>query len=368
MKKGQDLARKSSYNPGPPMQLPLFSDLKEQYGWEEFISMGLNENPMPPSEKTLAAINQAAQTVNRYPDNTATLLRRKIAIHYGVDENMIILSNGADDLVYALSKAFLEDDEKVVLTQPSYYTYFRAIASMSGLLVNVPLTTDYRNDIEAMLKAITSDTKMVILCNPGNPSSTITTEKELDLFMEKAPEDCLVVLDEAYAEFCTSPDYPYSFKYLKSERNMTILRTFSKFYSLAGLRIGYAIAPTHIIEVLKRVVAPFAANSIAQAAAIAAMDDREHQKKVLSLLKEAKEFLKKELTPFGFDIADSHTNFLFVNTQLDNVKDLVDSLFKRGIMISGPTGGNYPHHIRITIGTMEQNYKLIKAIKEILGK
>ena len=245
MKKGQDLARKSSYDPGPPMQLPFFPELKDRYGWEEFISMGLNENPLPPSEKTLAAINKAAQTANRYPDNTATLLRRKIALHYGVEDNMIILSNGADDLVYALGKAFLEDGEKVVLTRPSYYTYFRAIASMAGILVNVPLTADYRNDTEAMLKAITPDTKMVIICNPGNPSSTITTENELAAFMDKVPDDCLVVLDEAYAEFCTSPDYPNSFQYLKSERNVIILRTFSKFFSLAGLRIGYAIAPSH---------------------------------------------------------------------------------------------------------------------------
>jgi len=232
----------------------------------------------------------------------------------------------------------------------------------------VPLTPDYKNDTESMLNAITSDTKMIILCNPGNPSSTITTEKELDSFMEKVPEDCLVVLDEAYAEFCTSYDYPDSFKYLKSERNMIILRTFSKFYSLAGLRIGYAIAPTHIIEVLKRVVAPFAANSIAQAAAIAAMDDTEHQNKVLVLLKEAKEYLRKELAEFGFDAAESHTNFLFINTHLENVKELVDSLFKQGIMISGPTGGKYPHHIRITIGTMDQNYKLINAIKHFMEK
>ena len=367
MKQGKDLARKSSYNPGPAMQLPLFADLMAEYGLNEFISMGLNENPLPPSEKVLEAINQAARNANRYPDNTSTLLRRKISAHFGIQPDMVILSNGADELVYALGKAFLEDGDQVVLTQPSYYTYFRAIASMGGELVNVPLTADYRNDLDAMLAAITPQTKMVILCNPGNPSSTINTEQELARFMAKVPPDCLVVLDEAYAEFCTHPDYPCSVKHLNENGNIIILRTFSKFYSLAGLRIGYGMAPAHIIEVLRRVIAPFAANSLAQAAALAAMDDESHHKQVYALLKEAKEYLSRELTAFGFDVVKSHTNFLFMDTHLDEPRKLVDALMKKGIMISGPSGG-YPRNIRITVGTMKQNRELIQAMKEILGK
>ncbi len=370
LKTGKDLARKSSYNANTNPIIPFIGDKIKEYGFTDVHHLATNECQYPPSAKVLEAMTKAMHGINLYPDPSSTLLRRKLAKSLGIKESMVTVGNGADELLYMVGKAFIEEGENAVLSTPCYPTEAFGIKSIGGIVKDIPYRPDFTCDIEAMFNAIDEKTKLVMLCNPGNPNTRVITQAELDWFMERVPQHVLVVMDEAYIEFIEEGiDSADAIRYFTDDRNILFLRTFSKFYSLAGLRVGYAFGPEHIIDVLRRSIPAFPVNILAQEAAMAAMDDTEYYAQVFKDTIEARTFLTEGLRALGLEpVAPSQTNFLFIDTKKIPPADYVEKLFKKGYYIKGAHYPPHYNHVRITVGTMEQCKGLLEATKEIAAQ
>ncbi|MEG1500936.1 MAG: histidinol-phosphate transaminase, partial [Clostridiales bacterium] len=346
------------------------SDLKNllmiiEYGLEKIISLNCNENPLGISPKAQAAIVDASVNGFLYPDDSSMDLRIKVAEQMGIDKDMVIFGNGADNILMMLAQAFLNEGDEYLVGDPSFFVYETTSALIGGKLVGVPLK-DYTYDLKALKAAITPKTKIVMICNPNNPTGTIVTQDEVDEFMDGIPEHCIVVFDEAYGEFVQDKNYAKSLPYVKEGKNVLIIRTLSKLYGLAGLRVGYAVGPEHLIDVLRRVVEAFPVNRMAQAAALAALDDKDFFDQVLAVTKEGRDYLAKEFNAMGMKSYPSHTNFLFVDLGMDSV-EVYNKLLPYGILIRTGNIWNLQNFARITIGTKEQNQKLVAALKAIKG-
>jgi len=365
-KNGKDLARKSSFNAGDPVIRPFIGDKMVERGIKNLAHLATNESQYPLSEKVVSAMIEAIHTVNLYPDPSSTLLRRKIAKQFGITEKMVTVGNGADELLYMIGKAFIEEGENAVISVPCYPTEVRGIESMGGIVKGIPYRADFTCDIEAMFAAIDDKTKLVLLCTPGNPNTTIITQVELDWFMERVPAHILVVMDEAYKEFINVEGAADAACYFQEDRNIIFLRTFSKFYGLAGLRVGYALGPEHIIETFRRSIPSFPVNVIAQAAAMAAMDDTEYYDAIYKDSCINRDFLTQGLLGAGFKPAmPSQTNFLFVDTCHIPRQVVLDTFFDAGFYIFGAYGAPYESYVRIAVGTMEQCIDVIAVAKKL---
>ena len=286
------------YEPGKPIE-----ELERELGITDVIKLASNENPLSPSERVLKAIVEALPRLNRYPDGSGHYLRQALARRHGLGAEHIILGNGSNDLIELLARAFLRAGEEAVIPHPSFVVYPMIVQAVGGIRVVVTLK-DYRLDLEAMARAMTPMTKMVFIANPNNPTGTIVTADEVDHFMARVPDRAIVVFDEAYLEFAQGPDFPDTLGYLRHGRRVIILRTFSKAASLAGLRVGYAIGDPDCVALLNRLRQPFNVNSLAQVAALAALDDDEHvertrqvNRKGMAYLREAFEYLQLEQVP-----------------------------------------------------------------------
>ncbi len=254
------------YVPGKPIE-----ELERELGISNSIKLASNENPVGPSPLALEAIRDSFHDINRYPDGSGYYLKKalaeKLSVSEFTSEDELILGNGSNELLDLAAKTFLQDGDEAVMAIPSFVVYSMAVQSVGGKAIQVPLK-NYRHDLEAMSEAITSRTKMLFIGNPNNPTGTINGKEEFKRMMEKVPENILVVLDEAYYEYVSAPDYADSMKYLHSEKNLLILRTFSKIYGLAGLRIGYGIAKKKVLDNMNRLREPFNTNTLAQRAAV----------------------------------------------------------------------------------------------------
>lgn len=361
--KGKLFARKNVLSLDPNLPEETLDGLKQRYGLKEIAVLNCNENPLGTSPKAAAAVREAANQVFVYPDNTSSELRAKVAKNYGITDDMVIFGNGADNILLMLAEAFLEEGDEMVVGSPSFFVYGTTTQLMGGKIVKVPVK-DYTYDLDAIRKSITEKTKIVMICNPNNPTGTIVTESEVAEFMKDIPGHCIVVFDEAYAEFIQASDFPETIKYVKEGRPVIIIRTLSKIYGMAGIRIGYAVGPQYLIDIMMRVVEPFTVNRLAQAAAAAAMDDSDFLQLTLKTTNEGKEYLIKEFSSLGIKCVPSHTNFLFVDFGRD-AKEVYEKLLQKGFLIRVGGGWNLPTCARITIGTMEQNMGLVKALKEI---
>ncbi len=339
------------------------AQLKEQYGVNELVLMNCNENPLGSSPLAIKAIQEEALNINRYPESGSSDLRQKLANHYGIEREMVLCSNGGDNIITTLMQTFLDEGDELVVGHPSFFVYGHTSGIMGAKLIKVPLK-DYTYDLAAILQAVTPKTKMVIICNPNNPTSTILRQKEVDEFIAVLPQDCLVVFDEAYREFVEDKNYPDSLKYVKEDKNVLIIRTFSKLYGLAGLRIGYCLAPQKVMTYMARVVETFPVNRLAQVAAMAALDDKNFVTKVKAANALGKAYLIDELAKLGMKTAPAYANFIFTDTGMDSIK-LVKELEKRGILIRPAVSWGFPTCVRISIGTQAENEKLVKAIQEI---
>ena len=344
------------YVPGKPIE-----EVERELGISKSIKLASNENPLGPSPMAVGAVRQAGPELNRYPESGGFKLTEKLSELHGVDNDQIILGNGSNELLNIISYTYLSDNESAVMATPSFVIYPLATQSAGARPVMIPLT-DFRHDLKKMAEAIGDDTKLVFIANPNNPTGTINTGKEFDEFMKLVPEGILVVVDDAYHEYVTADTYPDTLKYLRQGRDIIILRTFSKIYGLAGLRIGYGIAPGEIISDLNKVRAPFNTNSIAQAAALAALDDKEHVKKSKVLNEEGKVFLYNQLGSLGIDFVPTEANFIYITPGDISSERLFNELLKKGVIIR-PMGENA---VRVTIGTPEENGKFIDALKEVI--
>lgn len=346
-----------AYVPGKPIE-----EVQEELGLTDVAKLASNETPIGPSPKAVLAAEEELRKANLYPEGPCTLLRRKMSKRLDITDDMITFSNGADNCIVLACSAFINEGDEIVMGDPSFFTYQLYAKILGGRIINVKLK-NHVHDLSAMLKEVGKKTKMVFVCNPNNPTGTMVKKDELDYFVSKLPDHTILVVDEAYFEFASDKDYPDSLDYIKKGHNVISMRTFSKIFGIAGLRIGYALGCQEFISAMNRVREPFPVSRVAQAGALAALEDKEYRESVLKNNEEGKAYLYNEFETMGFPYAPSQTNFIFVDIKMDSQK-VFQSLLKKGIIIRPGNLWDCPTFVRITIGTMEQNRAFIKALKE----
>lgn len=328
------------------------------------VKLASNENPFGPSPKALEAITKEAKNLHIYPDQKSILLREALAKHFQLADNNFICGNGSDDLLQIIAATYLNPGDEVIISKNTFSVYELVTKIFGGHLVTAPLQ-DYALDLEGIAAAVTEKTKLIFLANPNNPTGTIFTDEEFVTFLERVPNSVIVVVDEAYAEFAESPEFPNTIKQIQAGRNIIVLRTFSKFYGLAGLRVGYAISRPELVNPMFRVKMPFNVNRLAQVGAAAALEDKEHQNKTCKNNIEGKKFLYGELDKLGLSYKKTEANFIFINLSASaktSADDLFLALFKKGVIIRPLTSFGLPQAIRVSIGRPEQNLKFVRAL------
>ncbi|WP_455383342.1 histidinol-phosphate transaminase [Salinispira pacifica] len=330
------------------------------------VKLASNENPFGPSPLAVETLRRDASSVHLYPDQHAHRLREKLARIYSVDPDQILVGNGSDELMAMLAGTYLQHGGTTVTAANTFSTYEFATLLYGGHIRTVPLL-DGRFDLEATLGAVDDATDIVFICNPNNPTGTYVTHGELESFLSRVPDRVLVVVDEAYAEFATAADFPRSVELLHQFGHLVVLRTFSKIYGLAGLRVGYALGPAGVIRDVGRVKLPFNVSLLAQAAAASALDDNEFLARAVRNNNEGREYLESEMKRLGLRCYPSQANFICMDTGLD-----ASALFRRimelGVTIRPLTSFGLPASIRVTIGTPEQNRLFVKCLETALAE
>ncbi|HOA40861.1 MAG: histidinol-phosphate transaminase [Halanaerobiales bacterium] len=348
------------YIPGKPIE-----EVQEEYGLERVVKLASNENPLPLSEKVRKAIENELREINRYPDSDSRLLKKALAGKLGLSEEMLLFGNGSDGLLKIIGETFLNKGDEVIVSDPTFVEYIFVANLMGAELKRIEMKS-YQQDLAGIIGAITDKTKMIFLTSPHNPAGTIIKKGELRDFLDQVPENILVVVDEAYYEYVQDEDYPDIIEFIKEGYPVIGLRTFSKAYGLAGIRLGYLFADPEIVALLAKALDPFNVNRIAQAAALAALEDEEFLQKTIELNEEGKEFLYREMGKRGFDYVPTEANFILVNVRMDAM-DLFNKLLRLGVIIRPGDPLGYPEHIRLTIGTMEENKIFLDSIDKVLG-
>src|SRR5262247_2501960 len=349
------------YEPGKAIE-----ELERELGLKDVIKLASNENPLPPSERVLKAIIEALPHLNRYPDGNAYYLRQALANRHGVTAEHLVLGNGSNDLIELVVRAFLRPGEEAVIPHPSFVVYPMIVQAVGGIRVVVTLK-DYRLDLDAMARAVTPLTKMVFIANPNNPTATIVTADEVEAFMNRLPDRTIVVFDEAYFEFAMGPDFPDTLSYAKQGRKVIVLRTFSKANSLAGLRVGYAVADADATALMNRIRQPFNVNSLAQVAALAALEDEPHVLECVRMIEAGRHYLYDEFKGLGVKYVPSRANFILVDVGR-SAADIYQRLLHEGVIVRPMTPFGMENTLRITVGTREENRRLAKGLRTVLGK
>ncbi|HWQ29394.1 MAG TPA: histidinol-phosphate transaminase [Negativicutes bacterium] len=349
------------YVPGKPID-----DVKRELGLNKVIKLASNENPLGFSPRVKEAVAKAMEEVNLYPDGNATLLKEAIAGKLGVTTDMVLPTCGSDEMLDLIAKTFIGKGDEVVMADVTFSRYAATSQMMGAVIRQVPLI-NLAYDIEGFQKAINKDTKVVWLCNPNNPTGTIFSEEELVRLMEAVSPTTLVVYDEAYAEFASHPDYPKnSIRFLEKYDNMLILKTLSKAYGIAGVRVGYTLGHPELISAINKIRNPFNVTLLTQAAAVAAINDEEFLAKVVANNDEGKKYLYDEFDKLGLEYAKTEANHIIFNARKDS-STVFNELLKLGVIIR-PIGGFKPATwLRVSIGTMEENREFIKALKQVLA-
>jgi histidinol-phosphate aminotransferase len=341
------------YDAGKPLEA-----VARELGVEAVLRLSSNESPIGPSPRVIEAIRREAPRVHLYPDGGATEVRQALAGRLGVGSESIVVGNGADELLAMLAGAALDPGDEVVIPQPAFEPYGTE-ATLAGAVVVASPLREYDQDLEDMRRRITPRTKAVIICTPHNPAATIVRRRPLERFLDSLGEDApLVVLDEAYRDFCDDDDTPDGVVLQRRYPTLLSLRTFSKIAGLAGLRVGYVVARPEHIERLNRVRAPFNVNRLAQVAAVAALGDPEHLERTRAVVLEQRPRLQAALAKRGAPSPPSQANFILAKAG-DRADALRTALFQAGILVRAGTAVGFPGHLRIAVGTAEQNQKLL---------
>jgi len=347
------------YEPGRPISL-----VEKELGIEEAIKLASNESPYKPFPKVVEAMREAVLELNRYPDGGSTFLREKIAAKLGVPASRIMVGSGSNELLRLLANVLLNPEDEAVMANPSFIVYPTVVKLMNARAVEVPLK-DHRHDLDAMADAITERTKIVFVCNPNNPTGTIITRDELDKFLSKIPEDIVVVLDEAYFELVRDDSYPNGMDYINGNRPVVVFRTFSKVYGLAGCRVGYGIAPEFLVKAVNKVREPFNVSTIAQVGALFSLDCDEDVEERSRLNDEGLKYLYGEFEKHGLDYIPSHANFVLVDVGA-NGRQVSNELMKKGVIVRSGDIFGYPGHIRVSVGTPDENARFIEELVNVL--
>jgi len=348
------------YVPGKPIE-----EVQREYGLQDVIKLASNENPMGPSPKAVAAVKDALHLLNSYPDGQSYYLRRALASRLGVQPEQVTVGNGADGIIMQTCLAYLDDESEVIVSQSSFPVYDIYTHVMRARLIKTP-ARNYGLDLDAMASAITCKTKIIFVCNPNNPTGTMNTAAEVEALMEKAPDHVLVVFDEAYYEFVDSAEYPETLRYIhEGRKNVLIMRTYSKIYALAGIRLGYAVADPDILAPMHKIKEPFAVNLLAQVAGIAALEDDEYRKATVAANHAGRLFLYREFERLGLFCVRSHANFVLVRVG-PQAGRIFQKLLEKGVIVRPCTGYDLPEFLRITVGAPAQNTRLIAALEDVM--
>ena len=342
-------------------------EVKEEFGLESVVKLVSNENPLGPPESAVKAAIEMLAEGHRYPDPAARALRKELASRYDLSMDNIIVGAGSEGILSSIVRVFLEQGDEV-LTADAAFLGFPILCRTRGVEPTmIPLNSEYRFDLGRIADAITDNTKLIYLCNPNNPTGTIFTKEEFDIFMERVPEHTLVIQDEAYCEFAAiNPEFPDSMDYRYD--NVITLRTFSKAYGLAGFRVGYGFGHHELIEALWKVKLPFEPSGPAQAAALAALDDPEYLVRALTVNQQGKDYLYRELRRLRVPTFESYTNFLMMKFESqEQVQFLFLELQKRGVITRPLVQAGLPDCLRVSIGLPEENHRFISALEEIIS-
>jgi histidinol-phosphate aminotransferase len=344
------------YIPGKAIE-----EVKREYGLDRIIKMASNENPQGPSKLVRKIMKDAAKQINRYPDADNRSLKEELAKKLDVNKDMLIFGNGSDGLLKVIAETFLNKDSEVIMPYPSFIEYSFISQLMGSNIIRVWMK-NYHQDLKGIIRGVSSRTRLVFLTNPHNPAGTIFSKKELEELLDKLPEDIILVLDEAYSEYANNPEYPDGIDYIKKGYPLIILRTFSKAYGLAGLRLGYAVANTEIIANLMKVRDPFNVNYMAEEAGKAALNDRDFINETININEKGKEYLYRELDRLNLPYVPTEANFILINIGMDSM-ELFYRLLKKGIIIRPGKLLGFQKHIRVSIGTAEENEAFIEALE-----
>ena len=350
------------YKPGKPIK-----EVERELGLRGLVKLASNENALGPSRRALRAMRRAIREVHLYPDGPCYYLVNRLAQEFGVDTHQIIIGNGSNEIIEFLARGFISEGDEVISSESSFLVYPILTQVCGGRYVSVPMK-DYRYDLTALLKAVTERTKLIFIANPNNPTGTYITGQEIEAFLARVPPEVIVCFDEAYVDFVDASDFPRTLEYVKSKRqNVIILRTFSKSYGLAGLRVGYGLGPSDLIDYLHKIRQPFNVNSVAQAAATAALDDRFFLWRTKQMVIRGRHYLYKHLKRLGLQYLPSQANFILVNTG-GNGEMIYQSLLSQGVIVRPMSAYGLSNWIRVTVGRRSQNSLFCRTLKKILRK
>lgn len=348
------------YQPGKPIE-----EVQKEYGLSEVVKLASNENPYGFSPRVKAAIESELTKFNLYPDGGAVELTAAVAEHLSVQADQVIFGCGSDEIIALIARAFLSEGDENIMADATFSVYKSNADIEKATSIEVPLKNG-THDLEAMLAAVTDRTQIVWICNPNNPTGTIVSETELKSFLDRVPSSVMVVLDEAYFEYVTDSAYPDGTKLLADYGNVVVLRTFSKIYGLAALRIGYGVGQASVIRSINQVREPFNTTRIAQAAAKAALADREFVESCRIKNTEGISFLQGEFDRLGLSYFPANGNFIMVDTQM-SAADLFQRMLRKGV-IARAGFKLYPTYMRVTVGSPRENEIFIRTFEEALNE
>jgi histidinol-phosphate aminotransferase len=345
--------------PGKPIE-----ELEREYGISDSIKLASNENPMGPSPRALEAIKDALKHLHRYPDANNYPLRKRLGEKLKVSFNQIVVGNGSNEIIELLVRTFLREGDEVVMPDPSFLMYEIMVQAGGGRPVKVALKERVL-DLVGMAEGISSRTSMIFVNNPNNPTGTIVSRNDFEAFLQQVPPDVIVVVDEAYVEFVRDRTCPMGIDYVDGEKTVVTLRTFSKTYGLAGLRIGYGVMKEDLANFVHRVRQPFNTNLLAQIGALAALDDDSFLDKTLNTVHTGLDFLYREVEKLGLQYFPTQTNFFLINLERD-ARSVFENMLQRGVIVRPMTAYGYPNFIRVNVGLPEENQRFVEALKEVL--
>jgi histidinol-phosphate aminotransferase len=354
------LTELTPYEAGKPLE-----ELAREMGVTDAVKLASNENPLGPSPLALAAIAASLATLHRYPDSHAHYLREDLARSLQVKPGQLILGNGSDEVLDLLVRALVPPGGEVLSTAHTFLMYGLLTQAVGGVFRAVPLK-EMRVDLKAVAGAVSPRTRLIILNNPNNPTGTVFWREEWQEFLAAVPPTVTVVLDEAYIDFADDPRVPQALEYLAEDRPLVGLRTFSKAYGLAGLRLGYGYGPSELVDYLNRIRLPFNVNRLAQVAGQAALRDRDFLARTKELVWSGRDYLSGELKRLGLAFIPTQANFLLIRTGRPG-REVYQEMLKYGVIIRAMDGYGFPDYIRVNVGLPEENRRFLGALQKVMG-
>ncbi len=348
------------YQPGKPVE-----ELEREYGVRDAIKLASNENPLGPSPRALDALARALPGIARYPDGGGFALKHAIARRHAVAPECVTIGNGSNDILELAARCFATTGDEVVFSQHAFAVY-PIVTQAVGARATVVPARNWGHDLDAMLRAMNERTKLVFIANPNNPTGTWIGRKALDRFLAAVPQRVIVVLDEAYFEYVEEPDYPNGMEWIGRYPNLLVARTFSKAYGLAGLRVGFGVSDAALADLLNRVRQPFNVSSLAQAAAVAAIEDSDHLERSRQVNREGMRQLIDGFRALGLGYIPSVGNFLSVELPLAG-RAVYEGLLREGVIVRPVANYGMPHHLRVTVGLPQDNSRFLQGLKKVLA-